>query len=533
MRKSFIVLSLATALCLTASAERGARYLIVAPDSFVQAVTPLAQWKTAKGVLTKVVPLSVAGTTPEAIRTYIRNAYNGWPVRPEYVLICGGPAQIGFPGNWYDVRYGDVTGDYHMELAVGRFWLRTVRECSTIVAKTLAYERSSLDDTAWFLSGTTVVREDVHPDDSIYWNDSRVCLQYWRQHGYVHFDSFSKTLGDSSTDVDRVVNRGTAFITYRGQCGGNWWAPFDRMDPFTWTNRGKLPIIVAGTCASVLTEPDWSWFSDKLIRAVSPAALGGGAAYFGTTSISNAIRQRSRAMRGFFHALYEEDEYDLGRVTARARQWVDSLFPGQQERYEEWTLLGDPELGVWTAVPRRLSVTHDTAVNTGPQDFTVTVLSGGAPVECAVACLSMDTTVQVYSRTNSAGQVVLHIEPTHSGRMSVVVSGRNLLPYQGTCVVGPTTVEETRTGAPSMATLDLPSVVTRTAAIRFTLPAAACLEVAVYDVQGRMAATGGGSYGAGEHNLPVQLGRLGPGVYFARLTIAGRELVGRRFQLVR
>ncbi len=533
MRASFVAFSLATVLCLTAAAEPGARYLIVAPDSFVSAVMPLAQWKTAKGVLAKVVPLSVAGTTPEAIRTYIRDAWNNWPVRPEYVLICGGPAQIGFPGSYYDVRYGDMTGDYKMELAVGRFWLRTVRECSTIVAKTLAYERPSLDDTAWFLSGLTVVREDVHPDDSIYWNDSRICLQYWRQHGYINIDSFSRTLGDSSHDVDRVANRGTAFITYRGQCGGNWWAPFDRMDPYTWTNRGRLPIVVAGTCASVLTEPDWSWFSDKLIRAISPSALGGGIAYFGTTSISNAIRQRSRCMRAFFRALYEEGEHDLGKVTLRARRCVDSLFPGQQERYEEWTLLGDPELGVWTAVPRRLAVAHDSVISTGPQDFNVTVLSGGVPVEGAVVCLSMDSTVQVYSRTNSAGQVVLHIEPVHSGLMSVVASGRNLLPYQGTCIVAPTAVTETEVHHPVRVGFDMPATVTRSTSLRLTLSSAGRVEVAVYDVQGRRVAAGGGFCCSGSNELPVQIDRPSPGIYFMRLAIDGREYARRRFQLVR
>jgi hypothetical protein len=121
---------------------------------------------------------------------------------------------------------------------------------------------------------------------------------------------------------------------------------------------------------------------------------------------------------------------------------VDSLFPGQQERYEEWTLLGDPEMGVWTGVPQLLDVVHDSAVVLGPQDFAVSASRAGKPVAGASVCVSMDTSVYAYGATDDSGRVVLTIDPEHAGSLSVVVTGRNLLPYADTCLVLPTGIGE-------------------------------------------------------------------------------------------
>lgn len=502
MRNLFVLLLL---LAAGALAERGARYLVIVPDSMAGAVRPLVEWKNAKGMQAKAVPFSIAGSTPDAVRSYIRTAWNDWPVKPEYVLIVGGPAHIRFPSDAYDCRFGDVTGDYHMELGVGRFWVRTVRECSTIVNKTLAYERPMLDDTLWFLSGTTIVREDGDPDDSIYWADSRVCHGYWRQRGYARIDSLGMSRGDSSRHVIAAVNRGTAFITYRGQCGGSWWSPFNALGPFSWTNGRRLPIVFGMTCASIMVETMWSWVSDSMIRAVSPSALGGAVAYFGTTSIANLPEARSTCLRGAMHALYVEGKCRLADVTRHGQAWVDSLFPGQRERYEEWNLLGDPELGVWTGVPRSLVVEHDSAIALGPQDFVVRVRSGGLAVQGAVVCLAMDSVVYVWAETDSSGRATQHIAPTHAGTMTVVVTGRNLLPYQGRCQVGVTGMAE-GAGSGSMTELRTPTVTGKNGLVH--------VEGSVYDMSGR--------------EVTGRTAGLAPGVYFVRRSaVSSGQSTGR------
>src|SRR5512141_2931582 len=133
----------------------GARYLIIVPDSMAAAVRPLADWKTQQGLLARVVTLTVAGRTPTAVRDYIRNAWNTWPVRPEYVLIASSPNDLTGHQLNDDSYYGDMTGDYKMEVAVGRLPAWNSHQLDLMVAKTMAYERrpESLD-TAWYRKGT-------------------------------------------------------------------------------------------------------------------------------------------------------------------------------------------------------------------------------------------------------------------------------------------------------------------------------------------------------------------------------------------
>ena len=432
------VLILAVALFLSAgAAQEGARYLMITADEFVDAVQPLAEWKTLKGMLAKVVPVSTVGNNGASIQTYIRNAYTTWPVPPEYIVLVGSPTRVVSYNGSSDCPYGDMGGDYLMELPVGRLPATSVRECSTQVAKVLAYERPSMVDTTWFLKATTTVREDHQAaDDSIYWSDSRLLLEHCRRVGYTTLDSMSASRGNNSADVDAAANDGRTFITFRGQGVGSWWTPFDNINPFSWTNGEKMPIVVAGTCATMNLSDEYSMYGEQFARAGSPSGAGGAICYFGTTGVtSHGAQYRSAVHVGFVDALFREKQYRLGPATVRGRFKVDSLYH-QQSRYTEWNLYGDPELNVWTrGVPDLPAVDYPAAIIMAPQDFQVTVRVSGSPLLGANVCVSMDSTVYAWGMTDHLGMVELAISPAHIGTMNVVVTGAGLLPALGTCQV--------------------------------------------------------------------------------------------------
>lgn len=412
-------------------AEEGAKFLIIAHPPYVPIVEPLAEWKTKKGVWAKVVSLSEIGSTPAQIQSYIRNAYQNWPIRPEFVLLVGSPSQIPSYQGTTDCYYGDMGGDYKMEISVGRFFATNVRECSTMVAKVLAYEKPELQtiDTLYFLKGTTVVREDESPDP-YYQPDSRLVRSLWQNAGYVLTESLLDLQGHSSSDVNAAARDGRVFITYRGQGVGTWWLPFNSVTPGNWGNGAKLPIVVAGTCMTIDLSAG-GVYGDLFVRAGTPSNLGGALAYFGTTRSGSSISdRRSACFRGFFTALFQEGEYRLGPATLRGRFWVDSLFH-EVTRYQEWNLLGDPELGVWTRVPKRVTVVFDSVIEMVPQEMTIAVLQNGSPVSGVRACLSMDSTVYAVETTDTQGEVHITLNPRHIGMMDLVVTGRNILPFEG------------------------------------------------------------------------------------------------------
>jgi hypothetical protein len=422
---------------LSAQPLSGARYLIIAPDSFVDAIRPLAEWKTRKGVPARIESLSQVGSTPPAIRAFVRNAWQNWPVKPEYLLLAGSPTQIPAYTGDNDCYYGNMTGNYRMELPVGRLPAENSDECRTMVAKTLAYERfSDTYDSSWCIKGTTVIcDDDTITPDTLYGPDSRLLRQFWIDRGYLIAESLSNFAGDDSLDATAALQDGRTFITYRGVGVGSWWHPFMGFYPHDWYNHEMMPVIVSATCQTVTLFPGQHMLGDACVRYGSAEELGGSVAYFGTSRVGMHISYpRSACYRGFFNAIYSEGIARLGPATLRGRFRLDSLYQ-DSVRYEEWTLLGDPELSVRTARPRRVQVSYSAGVPMGPQSFPVQVQSGGAPLRGAMVCATMDSTVYAADTTDAAGQAILSISPVRPGAMMIVVTGPDLRPYEGVCLV--------------------------------------------------------------------------------------------------
>jgi hypothetical protein len=412
--------------------------LIVAADSFCEAVQPLAEWRTATGQQAAVVPLSEAGSTPSEVRTFIRSAWNTWPVRPEYVLLFCNPAQLEGYTHDNDCYYGDMAGDWRMEIPVGRLPAWDVSEAQLMVAKILAYERlSGWNDTAWLTRGSTTVQEgNPNNPDSFYLPDCYFVHALWQAGGYTHIDTFYSVWGHTWVHLNAALNDGRAFITYRGSASGTWYSPFDQFVPGpNWRNGYKTPILVAGTCGTVTVAAGEEMLGDRSVRFGTLDSLGGAVAYFGTTRAASSVsRYRGACFRGFFHGLFADSLAELGPATVRGRQWIDSLYQNQT-RYQEWALIGDPAMRVWTGLPRPLNVTHPAWVSAAPQEFAVGVTSAGGPVANAFVCAWLDSVVYALDTTDASGNAVLSIAPDHPGRMLVTVTGRDLAPYQGTCEV--------------------------------------------------------------------------------------------------
>ena len=423
-------------LPLALYADDGARYLIFCRDDFIPAVSRLAEWKHATGVSTRVVPLSQLGVDTAAVHQYIINAWNSWPTRPEYVLIVADAAYLrskiygSGPDRYYsDAYYGDVTGDFVCELAVGRFPARTLDQCQVMVEKTMAYLKPPVpDDSLWMRRLTTIVREDYDADDTIYWNNVRQAARLAGEAGFVACDSLSLSRGDDAGDVLASVDSGTGIVLYRGRGTNNWYSPF-AVEPAYTANGTRLPIILSMTCETMALDPYDSMVGEAWVRATGYPGPNGAVAFVGNTHSDVSVAAiRGAVTRGFFAGLFTEDEYRLGKTVLRAKLQIYWEYPQAVADYRGFNLYGDPELPIWTATPKQLVVEHPDSIPPGPRDLEVTVSHDGAPVAGAVVCATMDTTVCSVATTGLSGQATLHVEPADTGRLRLVVSGHNLLP---------------------------------------------------------------------------------------------------------
>jgi hypothetical protein len=497
--RKFLLLCLAVAAGC-GLAQTGARYLVITADALYGSIQPLAQWKQATGLPTMVVRLSQIGTDTLAIKNYIINAYNSWPIKPEYVLLVGSPSLLPAriyqnSGNPYstDNVYADMGGTVEAELAVGRLPAASEAQLDVMVAKTLKYEYDpDLTDSVWMRRLTTVIRETGDPDDSVYWSDVRNAAFRAQAAGFVGCDSFSSFRGNTSTDVQRSLNQGAGFLLYRGSANSTWYPPFDSLKPGHLTSTNKLTIVTSITCQTLSLDPaDPPMYGDSFMRAGAIGNLRGAVAFFGNTHPAAEVAPiRSAAARGFYNGLFAENIWKLGRTALRAKHQMYVEFPDSVVRrdYRGFNLLGDPDLGVWTATPRLLAVQHPTEILPGPQDIHVTVKSSAIPVEGALVCASMGASVYVTGYTNSDGDLTLTVSPPDSGHLRLVVTGQNLYPYDGSIRVLSTSVAEPSSGvAPGARLAFAPNPFRSVTAIRLTSHAAghSAARLDLYDPQGR------------------------------------------------
>jgi hypothetical protein len=420
--------------------QTGAKYLIITSDVFYNVIQPLADWKIKKGIPTKVIPLSVTGNNPTQIKNYIINAYNNWNPRPEYILLVGSGYRLPNVGTSDDF-YADLTGVGNplIELSIGRFPCSSSRQCSTMVAKTVSYERTPLlGDTNWYRKGTTIVDEDYEAD-SVYWADVRYIHNLWLTNHYLHIDSFSYFQGHSTIDVINALNDGRSFVTYRGLATVNWW--HFPLHPELLNNERKLPVIVSGTCAT-MSLVDTSYLGNQCLIAGSTSNPKGAVGFFGTTIATSGTglgRLRGTVVTGFYRSVFQDNVLKLGDAAKRAKFILDSVRPLNyiDTRYKEWNLFGDPELPLYTRVPKPLTVTHDTIIQTGPQNYPVTVYQGDNTVANALVCLMMDSIIYTYGYTDNSGNITFTIYSPYPGTMYVTVTASNSILYEKSVTVLP------------------------------------------------------------------------------------------------
>jgi len=129
---------------------------------------------------------------------------------------------------------------------------------------------------------------------------------------------------------------------------------------------------------------------------------------------------------------------ELGIALAAAKNNLRSLAMSQAPTrwcVYELTLFGDPNASIYTQKPRTMTVTHSSSIPAGPQTFRVTVSISGQPLKNCLVCAMKGTEVYSTGRTNSSGWVDLFVNPTTNGTMSITVTAPDCKPYEGVCSV--------------------------------------------------------------------------------------------------
>jgi hypothetical protein len=437
-------------------------YVIVTQNSWTSAFQPLADWKTQKGVPATIVTTDwiynsggYSGTDVQKIKAFVQDVYNTWGTT--YVLLGGDIDVVPCHFKTYsgvdpdpvpnDAYYADFDSDYLCEVNIGRASVSSTGNgtggIANFIYKVMTYETNPpLTDYAkkagffgFDLDSITHAQQcKVNINDS-YVPDSWTVKTVYDSHSGNHLTNVINALNSGQNIVNHADHSnsdcmGTGYVNH------DWLIYNDDMD--TLTNGNKQTILYSMGCDPAAYDVD-----DCIAEHFVQNTNGGGIAFIGnsrygwyewatydTLSMGYDVH--------FFKSLFSEGLCNLGAAFSDHKNDGYQEYPGDdyyQYIFTELTLLGDPEMPIWTENPTSLTVTHPSSLPVGSSSFYVAVSSGGNPVNQAYVCLWKGTEVYQRGYTDATGNVSFTVSPTTAGTMSVTVTKHNYVPNRSTAQV--------------------------------------------------------------------------------------------------
>ncbi len=408
-------------------------YLIITASAYAGSVplTQFADAKTAQGyqVSTYSVP---AGTSRTTIKDYIQDLW-GTPGAPKYILLVGDTdgstsTSTTIP-HWTgggskhaptDLPYGcmDAGDDWHSEISVGRFSVRSVSTLADVVEKTLTVESGDYPDPDYYMRGAFLANPSTQgmAEPTHDW----VIDNYFVPNGYEGIRIYSSQGGDTQ-DVTDAVNLGCLWVVYYGHSSSSgWWDPsFYQSNVQALSNDGLYGVVFCFSC-NVGNYTLGECFGETWLRE---ADKGAAAVIFPSDYIywgsQEAWEPSTVLEHSFYRAFFEDDIWEVGPAWRSGLRHFENDYDGstdiKRNFFELYNLMGDPSLRLpHTPSPMRVSP-RDDLLSEGPQ--------GGPFTPDGIT----------YDLRNNADYAVDY-EVTHDGAAWVTLSGdlAGTLPPDGT-----------------------------------------------------------------------------------------------------
>ncbi len=451
-------------------------YVIITDETFVSAFQSLADWKTKKGVPATIVTTdwiyaNYSGyDDAEKVRNFIKDAYQNWgtiwallggdtnvvPERIAWAMDC----EAGFYPGENDIRcdlyfsdlddtwdangnhlYGEVEDsiDMYPDVLVGRAACSSVSKAEALVDKLLTYELNPpADYTTKMLFCAEILWSNPYTNSGI----AKDLID--EKYVPTQFDPITKlyeALGNESTSsVIAAMNDGQNIINHCGhanyQVMGAGSGYLYRSDMDALYNHPRNSILFSIGCYPAAI--DYDCIGEHFINNPD----GGGVAFIGNSRYgwgspgNPEYGYSDRYDQQFFAALFSRDFYHVGATVADMKAFF--VPRSQQENVYRWcmyqiTLLGEPEMAIWTDTPEYLTVEYSDSIPEQPSLFTVTVLKADGssePLPGALVCVMKGDEVYERGLSDAQGQISFDISPSSAGPLYITVTAHNFLPYQ-------------------------------------------------------------------------------------------------------
>lgn len=440
-------------------------YIIISPTSWASYYQSLADWKTKKGVPAKIVTLSnitswYGDDGKEEIRDFIIDAYYEWGAI--YFLLGGDTSYIPYhtrtfysvdpepvPSDTYYACLGSTTNDWTCDVHVGRASVTgpgsSNGKIGNFINKIITYETDPP-------MTNYAKRAALFGFDLDYTTDGEDCKididNLYIPSGWSVTTVYDSDSGNHEDYVDSAVNSGQNLINHIDHCGEYFIGTGYTNHGGAGLSTGEVDAFYNGDKQSIFYSigcwPCAYDYSNCIAEHFVRDTNGGGVAFVGNSrygiyAVGYDDYYSLRFDRYFFRSLfqqYSQNEYILGRVFSDHKNDAYANPGGGTDPdvykylFTGLTLLGDPELPIWTENPSTISVTHPSTLPTGTSAFLV-----DTNIPYVYICLWKDGDVYMTATANSAGDYTFYPDPTTSGTMYVTVTKHNYLPYEGSAAV--------------------------------------------------------------------------------------------------
>jgi hypothetical protein len=482
---------------------------------------------------------------PEQLRNYLIDAYNDGA---SYVLLGGNednvPIRYLYPGNVNngqpelshqfisDLYFADLTGDWDVdgdgvwgesynddpdiypELYVGRVPVWTAEHAAVWGEKAITYEKDPGNGDTSYLTKALVICADQMRDElqhetlagmlpgNFEYDISRLI-----EEPSGHDPNPTQPLGET---VVEVMQEGWGFISNlnhgdfswygsmsSGYGTGNWIGVWG--DTALWEGCGSLrdlttykkPSIQYSTSCN-LSALDFDkdiffpgpYISPYCYGESAVLEAGAGVAFLGN-SRHGWINSSFNVEKVFVECVFEDSTSRLSVAQALSK----IAYPNHRDIAYGHNLLGDPEMVLWGSVNGKLLIEGDSEIVLNQeQQVQYKISVGDNPVQGAKVCVYMTDGIFATAITDASGSVTFNLNPQIEGNATVTATRIRHIPVQATLTVGAGTYVDGEIVLPKDAEVfqNYPNPFNSNTTIEFSLPERARVEIAVYDIGGRL-----------------------------------------------
>jgi hypothetical protein len=446
-------------------------YLIITSGELVSSFQPLADWKTQKGIPAVIRTTSwinshyLGRDLQEKTRNYLKIAYQDsgtvW-------VLLGGDTDI-LPCRYAriemesysedipcDLYYSDLDGswdydndswfgepedsvDMFPDVFVGRAPVSSVQQAQRFVNKVFTYSRTP---TSGYQAKGLFFAEymDARTDEGI--AKDMIINRYLPERFYPETRLYASLGNLNSGAVVSSLNQGFNVANHCGHANYDILSTGpDYLLNSNFDGLSNAPKFT-GVLYSIGCWPaaiDYDCIAEHFVNSPNGGGFFIGNSRYGWFTPSFPGYGSSDLFdQEFFSEVFLKLKPCLGTALAGSKlQYAADAHAVNDYRWVsfELNLLGDPEMALWTDVPRSLTVDYADSIVIGQSEFLVSVMDGDQPVKDALVCVSKGGEVYNNGMTGSDGQVRLRIFPTTAGTLFVTVTFPNFLPYQGYAVI--------------------------------------------------------------------------------------------------